>query len=940
MEKQKKKFVIVDAMALAYKAYFAFMGRPLATTKGEPTSAIFGFISQLLRILEVNKPDYIAVAFDSKEKTFRHERYDQYKSTRLAMPDDMISQLGRIKEVVEAFNIPIYIVPGFEADDIIGTAVKKAEELGMEAFAITPDKDFNQIITPNIKVIKPGKTTEEIVVIDEAKIKEDFGFEPIQMIDYLALIGDKSDNIPGVAGIGPVGAIPLIQQFRTIEGIYENIEQIDKPALKRKLIEGKDNAFLSKELATIHTSVPFDCNILKAEFHQPDMEHLKKMFEELEFRNFFTRVEKIFGGGQASQKKEIPASNEAPSSEALPVTEETPVEVTSFNRELIKYHLMVDKKGAEELAAKLSKVDQFVFDTETDSLNCFDLNLAGVSFSTKPKEAYFVAVNPFTETGDLFQKDMTDRLSIDEFVRIFKPVFENENIKKICQNGKFDMASLRKYGIEVKNFYFDTMIASYVLDPDQKHGLDELSIKYLNYKPIPLTALIGNKKEAAKIFDVPPSDLAEYSCEDSDVTYRLYNILSRELEENNLTELCNKVEFPLVPVLEDMEREGVRIDTDILKGLSSDLQILMDNYTKKIYDLAGEEFNVNSPLQLQKVLYSKLGLATGKKTKTGFSTDARSLEGLKGTHEIIDLILDYRQVAKLKSTYTDSLPTLIHPATGRIHTSFNQTITSTGRLSSNNPNLQNIPIRTEMGKEIRRAFVPRNKDYVILSADYSQIELRIMAAICKDPALVEAFRNAEDIHRSTAALVFRVDPKDVTSDMRRRAKEVNFGILYGIGSFGLKTRLGVTQAHAKKIIDTYFSTFSKVNDFMEDSVLKARQKGYAETLLGRRRYLKNINSKNRVVRQFEERVAINMPIQGTAADMIKLAMIRIHEELKKRNTRTKMVLQVHDELLFDAHKDEVDELRPLIKELMETALPLEVPIVAETGVADNWLDAH
>ncbi|MGE5351148.1 MAG: DNA polymerase I, partial [Acidobacteriota bacterium] len=657
------------------------------------------------------------------------------------------------------------------------------------------------------------------------------------------------------------------------------------------------------------------------------------------FRNFYARVEKIAGGNgkkETAAEKETPAENET----VAELQEAPQAEVTSFNRELIKYHLMVDKKGAEELASRLMKVEQFVFDTETDSLNCFDLNLAGVSFSTKPKEAYFVAINPFMETGDLFQKDMANRLSIDEFVRIFKPVFENEKIKKICQNGKFDMATLRKYGIEVKNFYFDTMIASYVIDPDQKHGLDELSVKYLNYKPIPLTTLIGNKKEASKIFDVSLSDLAEYSCEDSDVTYRLYNILSRELEENNLAELCRRVEFPLVPVLEDMEREGVRIDTDILKVLSNDLQILMDNYTKKIYELAGEEFNVNSPLQLQKVLYSKLGLATGKKTKTGFSTDARSLEGLKGTHEIVDLILDYRQVAKLKSTYTDALPALIHPATGRLHTSFNQTITSTGRLSSNNPNLQNIPIRTEMGKEIRRAFVPRNKDYVLLSADYSQIELRIMAAICKDPALVEAFKNAEDIHRSTAALVFRVDPKDVTSDMRRRAKEVNFGILYGIGAFGLKTRLGVTQTHAQKIIDTYFSTFSKVNDFMEDSVLKARQKGYAETLLGRRRYLKNINSKNRVVRQFEERVAINMPIQGTAADMIKLAMINIHEELTKRKTRTKMVLQVHDELLFDAHKDEIDELRPLIKELMENALPMEVPILVETGVADNWLDAH
>ncbi|MGE5402494.1 MAG: DNA polymerase I [Ignavibacteriales bacterium] len=931
MENRKKKFVIVDAMALAYKAYFAFMSRPLATAKGEPTSAIYGFVSQLLRILESNKPDFIAVAFDSKEKTFRHERYDQYKSTRLAMPDDMITQMQRIKDIIEAMNIPIYILPGYEADDIIGTAVKIAENMGLESYAITPDKDFNQIVTDNVKVIKPGKTTDEIIMVDKARIMEEFGFEPIQMIDYLALIGDKSDNIPGVAGIGPVGALPLIHEYKTIESIYANIDRIERPALKKKLIEGKDNAFLSKELATIHTSVPFECDISKAEFRKPDMDKLKRIFEELEFRNFYARVEKLAGDKVPDVAAPVPE---------IQMEESAVPEVTFFNRELIKYHVLLDYKGAEELAAKLSNAEAFVFDTETDALNCFDLNLAGVSFAMKAKEAYFVAVNPFPAEEGLFSNGLENRLNLDDFVRLFKPVFENENIKKIGQNGKFDIAALRKYGIEVKNFYFDTMIASYVIDPDQKHGLDDLSIKYLNYKPIPLTTLIGSKKDAAKIFEVPLTDLAEYSCEDSDVTYRLYKILDNEIKINNLSDLCHKVEFPLVPVLEDMEREGVRIDTESLKVLSRDLQILMDNYTAKIYSLAGEDFNVNSPAQLQKILYDKLGLATGKKTKTGFSTDARALEGLKGSHEIIDLILDYRQVAKLKTTYTDSLPNLIHPKTGRIHTSFNQTITSTGRLSSNNPNLQNIPIRTEMGKDIRRAFVPRDKDYVILSADYSQIELRIMASICMDPALCESFKNAEDIHRSTAALVFRVDPKDVTSDMRRRAKEVNFGILYGIGAFGLKTRLGVTQTHAKKIIDTYFSTFRKVNEFMENSILAAREKGYAETLLGRRRYLKNINSKNRVVRQFEERVAINMPIQGTAADMIKLAMIRIYEELKKRKTRTKMVLQVHDELLFDAHKDEVNELRPLIKELMETALPLNVPVVADTGIGDNWLDAH
>jgi len=484
------------------------------------------------------------------------------------------------------------------------------------------------------------------------------------------------------------------------------------------------------------------------------------------------------------------------------------------------------------------------------------------------------------------------------------------------------------------------MLASYVIDPDQKHGMNDLSLKYLKYKPIPLSDLIGPKKDSSKIFEVDLESLGRYSSEDADITYRLYEILDKEIKKENLTKIAYDVEFPLIPVLEDMEREGIKIDTNALKTLSNDLLILLDNYTNEIYKVCGVEFNINSPKQLQEILFNKLGLQSGKKTKTGFSTDARSLEYLRGEHEVIEMLLEYRQISKLKSTYADALPNIINHKTGRIHTSFNQTVASTGRLSSNDPNLQNIPIRTDRGKEIRKAFVPRDKDHLILSADYSQIELRIMAHISGDEALSKAFKEKEDIHRSTAALVFMVKPEDVTPDMRRKAKEVNFGILYGIGPFGLKTRLGVTQSHAKEIITTYFKTFKRVKEFMDDSVMLAKEKGYAGTLLGRRRFLRNINSSNRVVRQFEERVAINMRVQGTAADMIKLAMINIHNELEKRKAKTKMVLQVHDELVFDAHKDEVDELRPLIKELMENALPLNVPIVVDTGVGENWLDAH
>jgi DNA polymerase-1 len=484
------------------------------------------------------------------------------------------------------------------------------------------------------------------------------------------------------------------------------------------------------------------------------------------------------------------------------------------------------------------------------------------------------------------------------------------------------------------------MVASYIIDPDQKHGMDDLAEKYLNYKPITLSSIIGEKKDPSKIYDVELEKLSDYAAEDADITFQLYEILSKEIKKEKLERVAYEVDFPLVPVLEAMEYEGVKIDKSALDSFSKELQKLITDYTKKIHLAAGQEFNISSPKQLQKILFEKLGLASGRKTKTGFSTDARSLENLRGEHEIIDSILDYRQVTKLKFTYTDALPNLINPKTGRVHTDFNQTVAATGRLSSLNPNLQNIPIRTEMGKEIRKAFVPRDKNYVLLSADYSQIELRLLAAICKDEALMRAFKSGEDIHRSTAALVFMVDPKDVTPDMRRKAKEVNFGILYGIGPFGLKTRLGIPQSHAKDIIDLYFKTFKNVRNYMDDSVKKAQEKGFAETLLGRRRFLRNINSNNRVVRQFEERVAINMPIQGTAADMIKLAMIKIHNELEKRKAKTKMVLQVHDELLFDAHKDEVDELRPMIKEIMETALPVDVPIVVDTGVGDNWLDAH
>ncbi|MDT3696921.1 MAG: DNA polymerase I [Ignavibacterium sp.] len=925
---KKNKFVIIDAMALAYRGYYAFINRPLTTSQGESTSAVYGFINQLIKVLEDQKPDYLAVAFDSKEKTFRHERYEAYKSSRQAMPEDMIPQIQRIKDIVNALNIPLYILPGYEADDIIGSAVKLAEKKGFISYAVTPDKDYFQLISDKVFIIRPGKKSDEAVIYDKQKVIDELGFEPKFMVDYLAIVGDNSDDIPGVKGIGPKGAVPLIQKFGTLEKIYKHIDEIDKAAIKSKLETSKESAFLSKELATIHCEVPIDFNFDDSRFSDPDFVKLKQLLFELEFKTIYTRLMKLYKNSSSvsNADKEVSSVNDG--------------QLKSFDKSSVKYSLITKEHDARKLAAKLLESDLFVFDTETDNLNTFEVNIAGVAFCIHPAEAYFVAINPFEEEDNLFTTQTAERLHISTFRKIFKKVFENPEIKKVCQNGKYDISVLKSIEIDVSNFYFDTMLASYVIDADQKHGMDDLSEKYLDYSPISLTTIIGEKKDPAEIFNADLEALKDYSAEDADVTYRLYQRLDQEMKKEGIEKVAYEIEFPLAPVLGAMEYEGVKIDTKALKSFSKDLQILLDNYTTEIFKSAGSEFNINSPKQLQEILFDKLNLSTGRKTKTGFSTDARALENLRGEHEIIDLILGYRQAAKLKSTYADTLPNLINPKTGRIHTSYNQTIASTGRLSSIDPNLQNIPIRTEMGREIRKAFVPRNDDYLILSADYSQIELRIMASICGDETLIKAFNKGEDIHRSTAALVFEVKPEEVTPDMRRKAKEVNFGILYGIGAFGLKTRLGITQTHAKEIIETYFKTFKRVREFMDNSVKFAQENGYAETLMKRRRYLKNINSNNRVVRQFEERVAINMPIQGSAADMIKLAMISIHNELKRRNSKSKMILQVHDELVFDMHKNEIDDLIPVIKGMMEKALPLKVPVIVETGIGKNWLDAH
>lgn len=915
-----KKFVIIDAMALAYKAYFAFKTRPLYTKKGEPTSAVFGFLNQIIKIYEDLKPDYAAVAFDSKEKTFRHEMYAEYKGTRDEMPDDMIPQIGRIKEVVEALGIPLLILPGYEADDIIGAASSKAEQSGLLTYMISPDKDYVQLVTDKVYLVKPGRSGEDYTILSPEKVLETYEFSPNQMIDYLSLLGDQSDNIPGAKGIGEKGALKLIKEFGTIDSIYERINEVTPEGTKKKLLAAAEDVRISKDLITIRKDIPLELNLSEMAVKKPDYPVVRKLFTELEFSRSLNRIIEIF---------------------KLTDTDlEGPHETTLFDNSTIStqsknYTLIRSVKEMKTLAEKLSKQELFVFDTETDSLDRFRMNMVGAAFSFNAHEAYYI---PFRYA----QSDASwpEECTTDAFAEIFKPVFENASVKKICQNGKFDISVLKNYGITVNGFYFDTMVASYILDPDQKHNMDDLSRKYLNYDPIPLSSLIGEKKDPSRIYSVPVKNISDYSCEDADVTYQLFTILNKKVQETGQDKLAHEIEFPLVEVLADIERAGIRVDVHALKQQSKELQKLIESETAVIHEMAGQIFNVGSPAQLQKILFENLKLPPTKKIKSGYSTDAQSLESIRNEHEIVEHILNYRTVSKLKSTYTDSLPEMIHPLTGRIHSSFNQVVAATGRLSSVDPNLQNIPIRTELGKDIRKAFIPADNDHILLSADYSQIELRIMAHLSGDEYLVNAFKNGEDIHRSTAALVFGISKDEVTSDMRRKAKEVNFGILYGIGVFGLKTRLGISQQQAKEIIDGYFATFKSVKSFMDESINKARERGFSETITGRRRYLKNINSSNFTVRQFEERVAINMPIQGAAADIIKIAMVRLHHYFREHKFKSRMVLQVHDELVFDVYKPELEKVKTAVIDIMQNALPLSVPMLVEAGTGVNWLDAH
>lgn len=894
----KKRLFLIDGSASAYRSYFAFIRNPLINSKGVNTSAVFGFTNSLLKILKDEKPDYLAIIFDTAAPTFRHELYKEYKSTRSKMPDDMAAQLPLIYEVVEAMQLPILEMDGFEADDLMGTLAKKAKKKGLQTILVTGDKDFLQLVDEDILVLNPRRAGEEMELLDEEKVKEKFGVPPQHVTDVLALMGDTSDNVPGVPGIGEKTALELVKKFGSLENLLDNLQKVEKKKLKENIEFNADQARLSKRLVTIDTDVPSELDLEQFEIKNYITPRVKEIFKELEFTSLLEQV----------SEKEIEKS--------------------------VKYKTVESLTELEKLISELQKAGEFAIDTETSTISAVGTNLVGISISKAKGEAFYL---PVGHTGLESKKN----LDMKKVLTLLKPILEDEKFKKIAQNAKFDILVFKQSGIEVRGISFDPMIASYLLNPSiRQHNLDSLALKYLDHKMIPIEDLIGSGKKQKSFAEVPIGKATIYSAEDADFTYRLKEILYPQLKHLELEKLFYEVEVPLIYVLAEMELAGVSVDLKILKEVSKYLEKEIDKYTKEIFEMAGKEFNLNSPQQLAKILFEDLKLKPLRKTtkKTHQSTDIQVLEELAKVHPLPKAILEYRQLAKLKSTYVDALPELVNKKTGRIHTSFNQTVAATGRLSSSNPNLQNIPIRTEIGQKIRKAFVPGNKDFVLVSADYSQIELRILAHFSEDPTMMESFLKDEDIHTRTASEVFGVSPDDVTPDQRRQAKIANFSVIYGVSAFGLSQQTDMTIEEADMFIKIYFKRYPKVAEYIDYIIEKAKKDGYVTTMLGRRRYIPEINSENRQAREFAERIALNTPIQGTAADLIKIVMIQISEEMSKKNYHSKTILQVHDELVFEAHKPELDWLKMMVKDKMENSLKLKVPIKVEIGVGENWLD--
>ncbi|MDP4229127.1 MAG: DNA polymerase I [Bacteroidota bacterium] len=961
-ENNSPLLVLIDGMAIAYRAYFAFIGHPLTNSRGENTSAVYGFVNAILQFLDKHKPDFAAVCFDTPAPTFRHVMYPAYKAQRQAMPEDMRPQIKIIKDITKAYNIPLVELDGFEADDIIGTLSHLAEQNNLETIIITPDKDFCQLVTQHIKLMRPKDSTLMDLLDEDAVVKK-YGLKPNQFIDYLALVGDSSDNIPGVRGVGEKTATPLLQQYGDLNGIYQNLEAITKKALKEKLTNERENALLSQKLATIDMKVPLGFGIDTLRYSKlPDFRKLEEMLVDLGFKTLLLKLkaeEKEFLGSEPT-----PAEITAPSLveeeviEQIPVPLEGPIQTIQSTPH--NYRTVSSEAELKPLLAQLTKADEFCIDLETTSNRAMSAEIIGMSFSVKKGEAYYIPIlltkgNPIQSESLFAENKHEERIKSSEpnasntgmlletLLPKIRPVLENPKIGKIGQNIKYDALILRRHGIHIKPLSFDTMIAASILHGEGMQSMDDLSLRYLKYQPIPLSAIAGKlKKESSHdiMASIPTPILSEYGAEDADITLQLKSALIPEVEKQGLLNLCNSVEFPLIDVLTTVEFNGVKINTVMLAEVSKEMEREAQNLCTQIYEYAGDKFNIDSTKQLGDLLFNKLGLPTIKKTKTGFSTDAGVLEQLKAHHPIAASILEYRQYQKLRSTYVDAIPLLVNKETGLIHTTYNQAVAATGRLSSNDPNLQNIPVRTEMGRGLRKAFVSRFNGGQILSADYSQIELRIMAHVAKDEALLTAFRNKEDIHTQTSAKVFGVKPEDVTRDMRRKAKEINYGIMYGIGAFGLANRLGISREEGSQIIKNYFTAFPTVKHFIDSTIAFAKKTGYVQTLLGRRRYMTNINASNAVVRAQDERAAINMPIQGTAAELLKIAMINIQREIEKRDLKSLMIMQVHDELVFDVYPKENEELAELVKDKMINAIPMDVVIEVDYGFGNTWFDAH
>ncbi|MEX0966801.1 MAG: DNA polymerase I [Bacteroidia bacterium] len=921
-----KKLFLLDAMALIYRAHFALIRNPIRNSKGVNTSAVYGFTNTLLEVLEKERPSHIAVVFDPPVPTFRHEEFEAYKSQRQEMPEDIGAAIPIVKKLLKAFRIPCMEKNGFEADDVIGTLAKQAPAHGFEVFMMTPDKDYGQLVEEHIYMYKPSYMQNPREILDEKAILKKWGIARVdQVVDILGLMGDSSDNIPGVPGIGPKTAAKLIAEFETIENLLDNTDKL-KGKVKEQIEMNKEQALLSKRLATIITNVPVEFDEKDLELEKPDEEALAVLFAELEFRTISKRVL-----GQEFRIKDVKTSAQPDlfNQEGGPVKEAGPLQ--TFKDKECSYELVNTDVKMQALAAMLKKTESFCFDTETSGLDPLQSEIVGFSFSIKPGHAYYIPTQA--------DEDETKRI-----LSFFKDVFEDSAIGKTGQNIKFDILVLKQYGIHVRGKLFDTVLAHYLLEPDLRHNMDMLSQTYLGYSPISIETLIGKRgKQQKSMRDLIPEDIVDYACEDADVTLQLQRVFEPLLSEMKVDKLFYEVENPLIYVLAEMENKGVRVDKGALNEYSKELNTDLVRLEKEIFELAGMQFNISSPKQLGEVLFDHLKLdpkaKRTSKTKQ-YSTSEDVLARLAANHEVAAKLLDFRSIQKLKSTYVDALPLMINPKTGRVHTSYNQAVAATGRLSSTNPNLQNIPIRTEKGREIRKAFIPADDDHTILSADYSQIELRLVAEISNDTGMLEAFKEGIDIHTATSAKIFGVSLAEVTGEMRRKAKMVNFGIIYGISAFGLAQRLNIARSEASEIIRQYFAQYPNIKKYMDDRITMARKHGYVETLMGRRRYLRDINSSNHTVRGYAERNAINAPIQGTAADMIKVAMVNIHEAFLRENIRSHMILQVHDELIFDALKTEVEQVKRIVEDKMRNALKLEVPIVVEIGAGENWLLAH